>query len=171
MNRVPALLLASVLSGCASLDKDQCLHADWYAIGVEDGAKGSALERLGAHRRACAEYGVAPNAEAYVAGRREGLMAFCTYDRGFAEGREGRAYGSVCPDEVAADFRDGYARGRELYDLNRRLDGLNEEIRRTKAALKDGIPDPRARSREVERLENLTREAQQLEQELAKKPL
>lgn len=171
MNRMPALVLAAVLSGCATLDKDQCLHADWYALGVEDGAKGNALERLGAHRRACAGYGVAPDAERYLAGRREGLMAFCTYDRGFAEGRAGRAYGSVCPDEVAADFRDGYGRGRELYELNHRLEGVNEEIRRTKSALKNGIPDPRARAREVERLENLTREAQQLEQEIAKKPL
>ena len=113
--RIVLLLLALLVAGCASMSKDQCLHADWYAVGVEDGAKGLPLERLGEHRQACAEYGVAPNAESYMAGRREGLMAFCTYDRGVAEGRAGRAYGSVCPQEVAADFREGYARGRARY--------------------------------------------------------
>jgi hypothetical protein len=47
---------------------------------------------------------------------------------------------------------------------------VQEEIRRSKAALKAGIPDRRARAREVERLEDLTREAQQLEQALAALP-
>ena len=169
--RIVLLLLALLVAGCASMSKDQCLHADWYAVGVEDGAKGLPLERLGEHRRACAEYGVAPNAESYMAGRREGLMAFCTYDRGVAEGRAGRAYGSVCPQEVAADFREGYARGRARYELERRLRAVHEDIGRTKAALKEGIREPRERSRAVERLENLTREAGELEQEIAQNPL
>lgn len=169
MKRVAALTLAAALAGCASLSRDECRSADWYAIGAEDGARGRALERLGEHRRACAEFGISPDAERYIAGRREGLMAFCTYDRGFAEGRAGRAYGSVCPDEVAADFREGYGRGREIYELRRRLDAVNEEIRRAKAALKEGIPEPRARAREVERLEGLTREAGELERALSVK--
>jgi hypothetical protein len=52
-----------LLAACASLDKDECQHADWYAIGLEDGARGRALERLGDHRRACAKYSVTPEAE------------------------------------------------------------------------------------------------------------
>jgi hypothetical protein len=40
---------------------------------------------------------------------------------------------------------------------------VEKDIARTKAALKDGIPNPRSRAAEVERLEALTREAQQLE--------
>jgi hypothetical protein len=38
-----------------------------------------------------------------------------------------------------------------------------KDIARTKAALKDRIPNPRMRANEVERLEALTREAEQLE--------
>ena len=169
--RIALLLSALLLSGCASMSKDQCLHADWYAVGVEDGAKGRPLERLGEHRRACAEYAVAPNGEAYMAGRREGLMAFCTYERGVAEGRAGHAYGSVCPQEVAADFREGYARGRARHELERRLRAVRDDIGRTKAALKEGIREPRERSRAVEHLESLTREEGELEQEIARNPL
>lgn len=29
-----------LLSGCASMDKEECATADWYTVGLEDGAKG-----------------------------------------------------------------------------------------------------------------------------------
>ena len=118
MRTVSSLLVGLLLSGCATLDKDECAAADWYAIGLEDGARGRAVERLGDHRRACAKHKVVPDPARYVAGRNEGLKSF---------------------DEVEKD------------------------IGRSKAALKDGIPNPRARAYEVERLEALTRESQQLE--------
>jgi hypothetical protein len=53
--------------------------------------------------------------------------------------------------------------GRELHELHRRLVEVEKDIARTKTALKDGIPNPRARANEAERLEALTREAEQLE--------
>jgi hypothetical protein len=40
-------------------------------------------------------------------------MIYCTEQRGFDDGKAGRPYGSACPDEVAADYRDGWQRGRE----------------------------------------------------------
>ena len=71
--RTAALLAAALLAGgCASMDKPQCVNANWYAIGMEDGAQGRTLQRLGDHRRACAEHGVQPDAERYAAGRNEG---------------------------------------------------------------------------------------------------
>jgi hypothetical protein len=155
-------LLLLVIS-CASLDKDECLHADWYAIGLEDGARGRAVERLGDHRRACAKHNVAPDTDRYVAGRNEGLKSFCTYERGFSEGRAGHGYAAGCPQPQGGQFLAGYHRGRELHELHRRLGELEKDIARTKAALKDGIPNPRMRANEVERLEALTREAEQLE--------
>jgi len=47
-----SVLLA--LAACASMDRNQCVNADWYAVGLEDGARGRGVERLGEHRRACA---------------------------------------------------------------------------------------------------------------------
>jgi uncharacterized protein DUF2799 len=150
-----------LVSGCASLDRNECINADWYAIGLEDGARGRALERLGDHRRACAKHNVAPDTGRYVAGRNDGLKSFCTYERGFSEGRAGNAYAAACPQPT--NFLAGYERGRELHELHRRLDEVEKDIARTKAALKDGIPNPRARANEIERLEALTRESEQLE--------
>ena len=75
MRTASSFFLLLLVSGCASLDKDECLHANWYAIGLEDGARGRSVERLGDHRRACAKHNVAPSAERYVAGRNEGLKS------------------------------------------------------------------------------------------------
>ena len=155
-----ALLMAA---GCATLDKDECRTADWYAIGLEDGARGRAIERLGDHRRACAKHDVTPNAERYLAGRNEGLKSFCTPERGYSEGRAGHAYAAGCPEPLAGHFLGAYQRGRELHELHRQLSTLEGEIARSKKALTDGIPNPRARAAELDRLEALTREAQQVE--------
>jgi hypothetical protein len=163
MFRLAALLVVSLASGCASMDRSECLSANWYAIGLEDGARGRPLERLGDHRRACAEHKVAPDAERYLAGRDEGLKSFCTYERGFAHGRSGHSYGGGCPAAMAASFQSGYQLGRELHDLTRRHAEVQNQIARSKALLRDGIPSPRLRALEVERLEDLTRESAELE--------
>lgn len=103
--------------------------------------------------------------ERYLAGRSQGLKTFCTYERGFSEGRSGRAYGAGCPQP--SNFLVGYQRGRELYELQRQLDEANRELTRVKTALKEGIPNPRTRAAEIERLEALTREAAELESRIA----
>ena len=46
-----ALTLLLLLGGCASLDKAECVNADWYTIGLEDGARGREVERLEALSR------------------------------------------------------------------------------------------------------------------------
>ncbi|HUQ76341.1 MAG TPA: DUF2799 domain-containing protein [Burkholderiales bacterium] len=150
-----------VLAGCASLDREECVSADWYSIGLEDGARGRAIERLGDHRRACAKHNIAPDGERYLIGRTEGLRSFCTYERGYAEGRAGHAYGAACPQP--ASFLAGYNRGREIHEVQRQLEQVEREVAQTRNALKEGIPEPRARARQIDRLEALTREAEQLE--------
>ena len=137
------------------------MQGSWYAIGLEDGARGRPVERLADHRRACAKYQISPDAAQYLAGREEGLKSFCTYERGYGEGRAGHVYNAACRAPQA--FLAGYQRGRELYDLHRQLAELEKQIAASKAALKAGIPNPRARADEVERLESLSRDADQLE--------
>jgi hypothetical protein len=166
--RTLALFAASLLlAACASMDKPQCVNANWYAIGMEDGAQGRALQRLGDHRRACAEHGVQPDAERYAAGRNEGLKSYCTYDRGYRTGRAGSVYNGVCPEPAARDFLAGYQHGREVYGLQKRLDEVNADIRKTKASLAEPGLSPRARGQLAERLEDLTRESAYVEQQLA----
>ena len=160
---IPGIL---ILAGCASLSKNQCLNADWYAVGLEDGAVGRPLERLGDHRRACAEYNVTPQTERYLGGRNEGLKTFCNYERGYSNGRAGYAYVPVCAAE--SGFSAGYQRGRELHDLTQRLTEVRNQIARSKEALAAGIPNPAALALEIVRLEELTREAAELERRISR---
>jgi hypothetical protein len=163
MLRLALVAFAALAAGCASLDRDECRSADWYAIGLEDGARGRPVERLGDHRRACAEYGIAPQSERYLAGRDEGLKSFCTYERGFAHGKSGHGYGGGCPAPLARSFQAGYQLGRELHELERRHAEVQRDIARSKGRLAEGLPTPRQRAAEVERLEALTRESVELE--------
>lgn len=36
LHTASSVILLALVAGCATLDKDECLRADWYAIGLED---------------------------------------------------------------------------------------------------------------------------------------
>ncbi|HHJ17490.1 MAG TPA: DUF2799 domain-containing protein [Gammaproteobacteria bacterium] len=128
--RLHALLTVIFLvTGCASLSKDECQTANWKTIGYEDGVQGKAEARIGAHRKACAEYGVAPDLEAYRSGRDEGLASFCQPGNGYQQGRSGKQYAGVCPDQLEADFLQAYRDGRKLYELETEISRLSQQLK------------------------------------------
>jgi hypothetical protein len=71
---------------------------------------------------------------------------------------------------AAGAFSAGWRQGRDLYELSRQLASVQAEIRKSKEALTEGIRDPRQRAREVERLEALSRDAENLEREISRLP-
>ena len=50
--------MAIVVQGCASMSGQECMVADWQAIGYEDGVRGASGDRIGNHRKACAKHGL-----------------------------------------------------------------------------------------------------------------
>lgn len=128
--RLHSLLAVFLLvTGCASLSKDECQTANWKAIGYEDGVQGKAGARIGAHRKACAEYGIAPDLAAYRSGREEGLVSFCQPGSGYQQGRSGKQYAGVCPDALEADFLQAYRDGRALYELETAISQLSQQVK------------------------------------------
>lgn len=127
---LPLLLVTLlVLSACSTISEEECLAADWYSIGFEDGSKGYPVSRIGNYREDCAEVGVAPDAEQYREGRLVGLESFCTYERGYSEGKRGARNRNVCPPgPLEAEFTDGYSDGRYVYDLNQQIRGLERDL-------------------------------------------
>ena len=118
------------MAGCAkpSMTKQECRTVDWRTIGYEDGVAGQPGDRIGAHRRACADYGIAPDLTAYRAGRADGLREFCQPHNGYNRGADGTEYYGDCPAELAAGFEKGYDAGRELYVRQRRVFDTEEAI-------------------------------------------
>lgn len=113
--KMAIVALVLLTGGCASMSEEECLVADWRALGYEDGAAGRTVAQLGERRQACAEYGVRPDTGAYRAGRSEGLRLYCTEQRGFRLGRSGRTYNGVCPAGLEAPFLHAYQAGRDIY--------------------------------------------------------
>jgi hypothetical protein len=129
--------LGGLVQGCATLSKEECLSADWQTIGYEDGARGRPAQRIGKHREACAQHGIAPDREAYMAGHRQGIRQYCTPARGFDLGQSGKRCTGICPPEVEADFRAAHAEGRAVYLLAKELDHLQAEVRRAREVQQD----------------------------------
>ncbi len=102
------------------MNKDECRTVDWRTVGYEDGVAGHSGERIGHHRKPCAEHGVTPDLVAYRAGRAEGLREFCQPHNGYRAGVNGAPYYDSCPSELAPAFVAAYESGRELYVRKRR---------------------------------------------------
>ncbi len=139
--KVTSLLVALstlLLGACAAkMSKDECRTVDWRTVGYEDGVAGQPGDRIGEHRRACAEYGVTPDLTAYLAGRTAGLREYCQPHNGYRAGANGYTYFDTCPADLAEAFEIAYDEGRALYvrerrvtDTERQIEDRHREIRR-----------------------------------------
>jgi len=131
-----------LLAGCsATMSKDECRTVDWRTIGYEDGVAGHSGQQIGQHRRACAEYGVTPDLEAYRAGRAEGLREYCQPHNGYRAGVNGAVYHDVCPADLAPAFVAAYESGHGLYVRERRVSDTKAQIeaRRAEIARLEGV--------------------------------
>lgn len=137
-------LIALVLSGCATMSKDECLTVDWRTIGYEDGVAGHNGDRIASHRKACADHGVTPDLDAYQAGRQQGLREYCRAENGFHVGASGATYVGACPPELAPAFAVAYESGRELYVREHRVSRANAQLSAKRREL-HGIEDAMAK--------------------------
>ena len=119
-----ALIFIATIAGCATLSEEECLTADWHAIGYEDGANGERTTRVRSYREACAKYGVSPSLTDYRTGHKEGLITFCTASSGYNRAVNGNQYSGVCPDSLEPDFLEGYQFGREIYQVTSNIEYL-----------------------------------------------
>lgn len=121
-------LLVIGLSGCASMNADECTNSDWSAIGYEDGSRGYTTERFTSRRKACAKHGVTADFQAYQMGRKQGLQEFCQPARGYHLGVNGGHYNGVCAAEFEPDFLDAYRAGYKLHTLRSNVASANSQI-------------------------------------------
>ena len=115
------LLTALLATGCATMKKEECLTADWYQIGYEDGAKGRQASRIGEHRKACSKYDITPDLQAYLSGRNQGLRLYCTPRNAYQLGLRGKSYRGQCPVDLNGHFIEAFNKGRDVYHFKRDL--------------------------------------------------
>ncbi|WP_423600652.1 DUF2799 domain-containing protein [Roseateles sp. MS654] len=135
---VHLLFAAGLLAGCSVMSKSECQQADWRELGRQDASEGRAPSYLADRAAACAKAGVqGVDTPAYMAGHAQGLLAFCTVEAGFDFGCRGRTYRRTCPAESRAVFQGGYRLGKDLHDLNQRLERIDRDQAAQRGVLAD----------------------------------
>lgn len=139
MRPLLTLLILVALTGCSGKAEErkaqreaQCATADWKAIGYEDGANGWKRNRISVHRKNCAEFGVTPDFDAYMAGHDEGVADYCQPRNGYTIGSEGRRYHGGCPPELDAAFSQAHADGYGLWEREKAVDDAQSELDRAR---------------------------------------
>ncbi|WP_189420950.1 DUF2799 domain-containing protein [Cellvibrio zantedeschiae] len=117
-----------LLSGCATMSKEECKQADWYIKGVEDATKGFPLDRVIEHGKACARIKITPDMKEYREGHAKGARLYCVPEKGYSEGRDGAAYNGICPVELEPKFLRAYRDGQELYRIQQNMNRMLNEI-------------------------------------------
>jgi hypothetical protein len=128
LNVIGAALVMLLMSGCATMNSDECMTTDWSAIGYEDGSRGYTTDRFSKHRKACAKHGVTADFGSYQSGRDQGLVEYCQPGRGFNVGAGGGQYYGVCPVDLEPDFVDAYNAGYHLYTLRSNVNQASSGI-------------------------------------------
>jgi hypothetical protein len=108
---VATIAILIMAAGCASVSKEDCLLTDWYEIGRLDGRQGKPRTAFQGRAKACLEHGINADRQAYYQGHDQGMQYYCTEQKGFELGQQGRAYKSVCPLQLEPNFRAGYDQG------------------------------------------------------------
>ena len=174
---------ALILGACAgkpSMTQNQCLAGDWESIGMRDGSLGMTSSRIILHQEACGEFGVVPNRNAYLTGYQDGLVSYCTADKGFQLGASGKALNTVCQKDLREPFASAHADGREVFlarrEVNRlaqtlsgherRIVKIKEELASVTAAQLQPELTAEERLKLLARLQALTEERTQLKDEI-----
>lgn len=112
------------------MSKQECVTADWQAIGYEDGAAGRPVSAVSERRAVCAKKaGVTVDMAAYTAGRDEGLELYCQPSNGYAMGSRGAQYHGVCRGASERAFLAAFETGRQLFVLESNVAAISAEIR------------------------------------------
>jgi hypothetical protein len=126
------------LGGCSSgMDVAECRAADWRAIGYEDGVQGHGPSAFGAHRKACAEHGIAASFDAYTAGRAAGLAEFCRPRNGYRLGAQGYRYSGVCPAGLEEPFVAAHADGYGLFERHVAVERIEKRLRQSRKRVQE----------------------------------
>lgn len=146
---------AILLAGCASLDEGQCRNGHWDDIGLADGTAGLGVDRLNDHRKACAEFGIAPDPGAYLLGRERGLQRYCTPTNAVQEGLAGRPYRGVCPIDLEPRFSALHGAALAVNRARGAVEATNHEILQVEQGLRSDKITPEQRSQLRDELRRL----------------
>ncbi len=123
-------VIFTLLSGCATLSKEECMTGNWEAIGYGDGAAGRSAQRISEHNKACAKVGVAPDYQAWRKGREQGLTQYCTANNAYQMGLRGQPLNAVCVGSNMLKLDEMNQAGLQYYGLTKQLKQEQNQLNR-----------------------------------------
>jgi ribosome modulation factor len=117
--RISALLLAALIAmtGCSSMSKKECINANWYQLGFQDGRAGAASSSVQGYVQTCSKHDISINQTDYLDGHAEGIRTFCQPNNGYQIGLRGRSLPQVCPADMQKSFSEAHAKGYTEYKI------------------------------------------------------
>jgi len=166
LRRLLGWLGVFAFTGCATLSQEECLRGDWFGLGMNDGRTGQAIGRLDEHHKACFEYGIAVNNDAYFAGREQGLRDYCQFDNAFKTGLNGEQYRHVCPPSIDGIFAHYHSAALAVHQDRADLERLDGELASRERDLYDKKLSDKERARIRQDLRELDRKRERLRDDL-----
>lgn len=123
---LPAAAVA--IASCAPISEDQCRGGDWASIGQSDGQKGRYTSILDKYAETCAEFGIAPVRDTYLAARLQGLQFYCTPQNAYQVGRNGDSLNKVCEPQIQQSMRPAFQKGERYHEISERMDDIDDRI-------------------------------------------
>jgi len=112
MLKKSVVLFFILLSGCAShLNQTQCMNMNWGDQGFSDGARGLPMRDLNKDIKDCSRFNISVDTAAYRKAWRQGTRRYCKPATAYRLGVEGRAYPSICPEDLQDAFDKSWRRG------------------------------------------------------------
>jgi hypothetical protein len=119
------------------MNKEQCIHANWYDVGQADALEGLETETLKQYQEDCAKHGIKPQQKNYAAGYETGRQLYCTVEGGLEAGLTEIPYNNICSTEEEILFLPPYTRAKEYFDAKNNLFQLREDLRDITAQMDD----------------------------------
>ncbi|MFM2398291.1 MAG: hypothetical protein RL341_448 [Pseudomonadota bacterium] len=134
------MVLAIVLTACSSPSKtmQDCKKANWAGRGDLAGFEGQPKDAAWkAGNAICAEVGVSGDRSDFFEGWERGNTRYCEPRHALIQGRLGREYKGVCSGPQAANWLRAYDHGKLIADVDRDIDRIEIDLRKTQAAARD----------------------------------
>lgn len=124
------------------MNKNECLVADWQAIGHLQGANGGGVSKFDAYQKACAKHNIRADFNAFKQGHNQGVKSYCTFEQGLISGKNGEPTTRLCSYKKFPEFTEGYASGIRQYCSYAKGYTLGAENKSTPTACSDNqYPD------------------------------
>ncbi len=123
-----AMVTSLFLSGCATLNKNECQTVDWEQLGLQNGQNGEPQSYIAEHQKACSQYKLPVDTAKWDAGWQKGIRNYCTPANGLAAGQKGRTDASMCPADQMQQFSYYAQIGERVHAAQSELDSARYEL-------------------------------------------